>query len=350
MKAAVWHARRDVRIQDWPEPEPAPGEVKIHVAWCGLSGTDVHEYESGPILIPTEPHPLTGRSAPLVMGHEFSGQIVAVGDGVTRLKVGDLVSSNSQMHCGNCEYCYQGLQNLCLQGGFIGLTTDGAFTDFVCVPESIVYALPEGVDLVSAALLEPVTTGVHALRRGELRPGERVVVIGGGPIGLGAVQAAIAFGAGEVTLVEPVIERRKAAERYGARTLDPNAKELRDASARNFDLSIDCVTVANTVQMGLDLLRPGGRQVVVGVATETKQIDTTGLMLKEKSLIGTAGRLHREDFPALAAMVRRGSVDLLSMVTSRIDVDDLIPRGFEAMRRDRENQIKILVRPEKGLE
>jgi (R,R)-butanediol dehydrogenase/meso-butanediol dehydrogenase/diacetyl reductase len=343
VKAAIWHGPMDIRIGDVPEPSPAPGEVKIRVAWCGMSGTDVHEYESGPILIPTEPHPLTGQSAPVVMGHEFAGVVAEVGAGVTGFAVGDPVTANSLIHCGICRFCVRGQQNRCSSLAILGLSADGAFADYVCVPATIAYKLPEDFPLEWGALLEPMSTGVRALRRGRLAAGERVVVIGGGPIGMGVVQAALALGAADVILVEPVEQRRALGQRFGARALDA-ADDVRAALADTpADLTLDCVALPSTLRLAIDLLGPGGRTVLVGVAIEPGQIDVTDIMLHEKELIGTAGRLHREDFPALVALIGRGAIDAAAMVTRHIALDDVVALGFEAMRTDRERHLKILV-------
>jgi (R,R)-butanediol dehydrogenase/meso-butanediol dehydrogenase/diacetyl reductase len=184
------------------------------------------------------------------------------------------------------------------------------------------------------------------MRRGGLEAGEHVVVIGGGPIGLGAVQAAVAGGAGRVHLVEPVASRRRLGERFGAVGVTPEELgELRGPRGDAPALIVDCVALPETMQASIELLPSGGRLVVVGVSLAPIAIDFNEVMLQEKSIIGTAGRRHEEDFPTLIDLVDRGVVDLDSMITSRIAVEEIVERGFEAMINDRESQVKILASP-----
>jgi (R,R)-butanediol dehydrogenase / meso-butanediol dehydrogenase / diacetyl reductase len=343
MKAAVWHGQRDVRVEDVEEPSPGPHAVKIEVAWCGISGTDIHEYEAGPILIAAAPHPLTGRQAPVVMGHEFSGVVVGVGAEVTSFSAGDRVSANSIISCGSCANCLNGDINLCELTAVVGLSADGAFARFVCVPESSVYRLPDALGLAHAALWEPVSTGVHAMRRGRMQPGDRVAIFGGGPIGVGAMQAALAAGAAEVFMIEPVPERRALAERLGARALDPADEDAIRREAAGVDIVAACVSPPHTAPLGVELLGAHGRLLVVGLSLAPTSLDLNQLLSAEREVVGCAGRLHRRDFPALASLMVRGAIDAEAMITNRIALADVVELGFEAMRGDKEHQLKILV-------
>ena len=143
MRAAVWHGYKDIRIEEKAEPVPGPGQVKIKVDWAGICGTDRHEYE-GPNFIPVKkPHRLTGRVAPLIIGHEFSGEIVELGEGVEGWKTGDRVTANGSLTCGKCEACRSGRYNICQKLGFLGVGDDGAFADYVVVEASRLFAIPE---------------------------------------------------------------------------------------------------------------------------------------------------------------------------------------------------------------
>jgi len=346
MKAAVWHGRYDIRVEQVPEPSPGPREVKVEVAWCGISGTDVHEYESGPIMIAAHgPHPLTGKRAPIVMGHELSGRVAELGSGVESVSVGDRVAANSIISCGTCRACLSGFPNVCEVGALIGLSSDGAFARFVCLPEQTLYRLPDALDLAHAALLEPMSTGVRAIRRARLQAGERIAVIGGGTIGMGVLQAGLALGASDVLLIEPVAQRRVIGERLGARAIDPQDTEALAAEASQVDVVASCVSPSQTAALGIELLRVHGRLVIVGLSLESALLDLNRLLVGEREILGTAGRVHRDDFPTLASLMMRGVVDAEAMITTRIALDDIVHKGFEAMRREKETHLKILVDP-----
>ena len=186
MKAAVWHGYKDVRIEEVAEPTPKKGQVKIAVDWAGICGTDRHEYE-GPNFIPVKkPHRLTGRVAPLIIGHEFSGRIVELGEDVDGWKVGDRVTANGSLTCGKCEACRSGRYNICQKLGFLGVGDDGAFADYVVVEAAKLFRIPEGVSQREAAVAEPLACGIHATNLMGDMNGKDVVVIGPGIIGLSA--------------------------------------------------------------------------------------------------------------------------------------------------------------------
>jgi (R,R)-butanediol dehydrogenase/meso-butanediol dehydrogenase/diacetyl reductase len=146
-----------------PAP-PKADEVQVEVSVCGICGSDLHEYLAGPIFIPTEPHPLTGHSGKTILGHEFSGKVVAVGSNVTSVRVGDLVAPDACQHCGVCVTCREGRYNVCEKLAFTGLMADGAFAKYVNIPANICYVVPPGTDLDAAALIEPIATGFKAVR------------------------------------------------------------------------------------------------------------------------------------------------------------------------------------------
>ena len=215
MKAARFHAREDVRIDDIPEPETTDGTVKIKVDWCGICGTDLHEYLEGPIFTPVagSPHPLTGEVAPVQLGHEFAGHITEVGSGVTGFSEGDAVAVEPTLFCGRCAECRAGLTNLCPSLGFHGLSGGGGgYAEFTVVPASM--ARPLGsVPTDLGALVEPLAVGLHAVRNSGVRIGESAVVFGAGPIGLATITMLRAAGVTKVISVEVA----KAPERCGGR-------------------------------------------------------------------------------------------------------------------------------------
>lgn len=192
MRAAVWHGRHDIRVEDVPLPaEPPPGWVQIRVHWCGICGSDLHEYLAGPVFIPVEaPHPLTGLKDQCILGHEFSGEIVRLGNGVTSFAVGQAVAADACQHCGTCYYCRHGLYNICENLAFTGLMNNGAFAEYVNVPANLLYALPAGFPSEAGALIEPLAVGMHAVKKAGSLLGQNVVVVGAGTIGLCTIMCA----------------------------------------------------------------------------------------------------------------------------------------------------------------
>jgi (R,R)-butanediol dehydrogenase/meso-butanediol dehydrogenase/diacetyl reductase len=192
MLAVRWHGRGDVRVEEVPPPAPpGPGEVQIQVRWCGICGTDLEEWLSGPVFIPAAaPHPVTGARAPLVLGHEFAGVVVAAGADVTGSWPGQRVAVDTVVSCGTCYWCLRGEVTRCPSLGALGLHADGGLAELCNAPARICLPVPDTVADDEAALAEPLAVAVRALRRAGLRPGERVAVVGAGAVGLMAVQAA----------------------------------------------------------------------------------------------------------------------------------------------------------------
>ena len=182
MKALRWHAARDLRLSELERQAPRPGEVELEVAYCGICGSDLHEYQSGPHSIPqAEAHLLSGCRAPLTLGHEFCGVVAALGPGVEGLRIGDRVAVEPEYRCGECRYCREGRYNLCESMGFIGLMGDGGFAERARVPAYMLHRLPDAVGFRQAAVLEPAAVALHALRRSSLAPGQRCAVFGARP-------------------------------------------------------------------------------------------------------------------------------------------------------------------------
>jgi (R,R)-butanediol dehydrogenase/meso-butanediol dehydrogenase/diacetyl reductase len=226
MKAAVYYGPNKLEVADVPEPEPTPGTVKVKVGFNGICGTDLHEYYAGPIFIPTEPHPLTGQQMPLTMGHEFSGVITGVGDGVTDYAEGDRVAIMPLYRCGHCPACNAGNYNICAQIGFHGLMSDGGMAEYTVVPTDMLHRLPDNVSLELGALVEPMSVAYHAATLGDPRADGTAMVFGAGPIGIGLWFALRGKGVDDVFVVEPSATRRAAIEALGASTLDPTSVDV----------------------------------------------------------------------------------------------------------------------------
>ncbi|WP_322750950.1 MULTISPECIES: 2,3-butanediol dehydrogenase [unclassified Frankia] len=346
-RAAVWYGAGDVRVVDVEARTPGPGEAAIAVAYCGICGSDLHEYAAGPFAIPvTEPHPESGTTAPLVLGHEFCGTVVEVGPGSSSLVPGDRVAVEPHYRCGACPRCENGEYNLCRHFGFAGLMGDGGMADRAVVPTYMLHRLPDAVPLEQAAVFEPAAVALHALRRASLQPGETVAVVGLGPIGLLVVMFAVRHGAGRVIATDLSPARLALARELGATDLVPGTppdavpRRIRQASGgEGPDLAFKVVGSDGTLRACLEATRKGGRVVLVGLAG-TVAIDAFALVNKEQSIIASVG--YRDVYPELIRCVEEG-MDLTTIVTSTVALEDVVRDGFDALSRGGE-QIKILVR------
>jgi (R,R)-butanediol dehydrogenase / meso-butanediol dehydrogenase / diacetyl reductase len=341
MLAVRWHGRGDVRVEEVPPPAPpGPGEVQLRVRWCGICGTDLEEWLSGPVFIPAAaPHPVTGARAQLVLGHEFTGVVVAAGAGVTGPRPGQRVAVDTIVSCGTCYWCQRGEVTRCPALGALGLHGDGGLAELCNAPARICLPVPDTVADDEAALAEPLAVAVRALRRGGLRAGERVAVVGAGAVGLLVVQAAVAFGADGVDVVEPLPERRALAIRLGAgRAVPPE-----EAGALEADVAVECAGTASAINTALRALRSGGRAVLLGIAAESALIAPMDLIRGEKSLIGSLSHVWDQDFREALRLLGRGTVQAAPLITDRIPLSAAVTGGLALLRDEPERHLKILV-------
>ncbi len=343
MLAVRWHARGDVRVEEVPAPAPpGPGEVQLRVSWCGICGTDLEEWLSGPVFIPAAvPHPVTGARAPLVLGHEFAGVVAAAGAGVTGPVPGQRVAVDTIVSCGSCHWCRRGEVTRCPALGALGLHGDGGLAELCNAPARMCLPVPDTVADDEAALAEPLAVAVRALRRGGLQPGERVAVVGAGAVGMLAVQAAAAFGAGSVAVAEPLPERRALAVRLGADSAVPPD----EAAGLEADVAVECAGSRGAVQTAVQALRSGGRAVLLGIVTGAAPIAPIDLVRGEKSLIGSLSHVWDEDFAVALRLLGRAAVQAAPLITDRIPLDAAVSGGLALLRDEPGKHLKILVRP-----
>lgn len=351
MKAAVWHARNDIRVETVPDPDlPGPGEVVIRVGACGICGTDLEEYRDGPLFIPVdEPNPLTGRKAPLILGHEFAGEVMAVGKGVKNFRVGDRLAPDVLMYCGECYWCQRHEVSLCDSLAALGLMGDGGLAEYCTLPESMAIALPNGLSDDHAALAEPLSVAVRAIRKGRLRVGERVAVFGGGTIGQFCVQSALAAGAGEVFLVEPLAARRQLALDFGASaTIDPNREDVTESLQRLCGgIGPDLVLEASgkAVAPAIYAARKGGRIVLVGLPVSATSFNFFDLVATEKEVIGSLSHIYDEDYAAAVRWLGDGRVLAEPLISARLPLDALVSEGLHRLENAPGDTLKVIIRP-----
>jgi (R,R)-butanediol dehydrogenase/meso-butanediol dehydrogenase/diacetyl reductase len=352
MKAAVWHGRRDVRIEDVKDPgPPPPGQVQVKVAWCGICGTDLHEYTAGPLYIPlTERHSLTGVQAPVIIGHEMSGEIVAVGDGVSGFAPGDRIAACPIIGCGDCRWCRSGSMAQCDQVAFLGTSwTGGALAERLNLHAYQCYRLSDAISDEIGALVEPFSATVRAVAQGQFGPEDSVAVIGAGPIGLMALMAARLRGARQVVALEVAERRIEAAKRCGADVVIDPSREDAEKRAREitngqgFDVVFECAGQPATVLLAGRLTRTRGRLVIMGVFDKPAALDLTDIVFREKTVSGSMSGygLYDETIRIMTDPRFHGDV----LITDRIGLDDLVGKGYHGLMNETDKHVKILVRP-----
>jgi (R,R)-butanediol dehydrogenase / meso-butanediol dehydrogenase / diacetyl reductase len=355
MKAARFYGAGDIRIDEVPEPAVGPGQVEVTVDWCGICGTDLHEFLEGPIFIPAAdaPHPITGETLPVVMGHEFAGVVSAAGSGVTNVSEGDRVAVEPYLVCGQCSACAAGRYNICRKLGFVGLAgQQGGFAEKCVVDARWAHPLGDlGTDV--GALVEPLAVGYHAVRLSGLRPGGTAAVFGAGPIGLVTAAALKAVGAGQVISVEPAAARKAKASVAGAdAVLDPTETDVPDAirdltGGAGADVAFECAGVDAVLASAIGSVRPGGTVVNVAIWGHEASVQMNALVFSEVTVVGSLA--YCGDHPDTIKLLSDGKVAAEQFITGRIGLEGLVDRGFSELINNKEENVKILVSPQEAL-
>jgi (R,R)-butanediol dehydrogenase/meso-butanediol dehydrogenase/diacetyl reductase len=335
-----WHGRGDVRVEQVPmAPDPGPGEVRVRVAWCGLCGTDVHEYRSGPFVVPLRPHPVTGQCAPITLGHEVSGWIEAIGAGVTGYAEGDLVGLNALLPCGSCAACGRGDVHLCLTIGHIGMSAAGGLADLLTVPADMVVPAPSEMDSALVALGEPFAVALHAVRRAGRPQGTDCVVLGAGTIGL-AVAMLLRRDGNQVVITDVAETRWRRAKELGFAVGDT---ELRAP------VVFECAGAAAAPAAAFGMAERGGLVVLTGLPESPSTIDMTVVVLNEIRVLGSVSHLAEPDLaPALDFLAGHGD-EAARLITGRIPLEDTVTKGLDVLAGPGgADHVKILVQVAEG--
>ena len=351
MKAARYYDQKVIRIEDIPEPELKPGTVAIDVAWCGICGTDLHEYLEGPIFVPPKgkPHPISGEEAPVTLGHEFSGTITALGEGVTGLEVGQDVVVEPYIVGEDVDTGEGSNYQLSENMNFIGLGgRGGGLSEKIVVEQRWVHPVGD-IPLDEAALIEPLSVGHHAFVRSGAGEGDVAIVGGAGPIGL--LTAGVLKASGLTVYISELSEARKemarttgvADEVFDPREVDVAEKVRELTDGKGADVGFECSSVPVVLDMLIDAVKPGGVIVNVSIWGRKPEVDMPNLVLKEIDLRGTIG--YSNDHLATIKLVQEGKLDLSKFITGRIKLEELVDKGFDQLINNNEKHVKILVNP-----
>ena len=341
MKAGVLYQAHDLRLEERPRPVPAADEVLVKIKAVGICGSDMHLYEEGRIG-----NALLER--PLVLGHEAAGEVVEVGAAVTGVMVGDRVALEPGIPCRRCAYCKRGEYHLCPYVRFHGVPgTDGYFAEYATIPSDFAYRLPDGLDYVQGAMLEPLAVGLQAATEGEVQPGQSVAILGSGPIGLASLQASLVRGATKTIVVDVVEKRLQMAKELGATHVvnaaqTPAVAEIvRLTEGLGADVVLETAGAVATIQQSVHAGRRGGTVVLVGIAGEPNvPLDVVRIVRSRMRVHGCFRYVNQ--YPVAVALASAGKVDVRSSVSHSFGLDEL-PTAIEFAVKRKDVAIKCVV-------
>ena len=331
-------APEKILLEEVKIPLVGEKQVLIRVKVCGICGSDIHSYKGKHPFV----HP------PIVLGHEFSGEIHQVGQGVRDFSPGDRVTVEPNIVCGKCYNCVHGRYNICTNLKVIGCVGyDGAFSEYIVVPEDKVLKLPDDISFEKAALIEPTAVAVHAVRKAQQKVGDKVVVLGAGTIGLLVTQVANLAGAEKIIVTDLLDYRLEKAKNLGAdEVIDPKSQDLvklihKEYGKDGIDLVYDCVGIEETISQAIQIARKGIRIMVVGVPEERIKVDLSLVQDRELEIVGSLMYI-REDFATAIDLIQKGKIKAESLLTHRFKLKD-IDKAFHLVTEGKEKVLKVLI-------
>ena len=313
MTASVLHGTKDLTVEQVPVPHVESDEVLVEIAAVGVCGSDTHYYRHGRVggfVV----------ESPLILGHECSGTIVAVGADVDDARIGERVAIEPQRNCRRCRECRAGRYNLCTNMEFYATPPiDGAFAEYAVIRTEFAHHVPDSMSDEAAALLEPLSVAITTMRKAGVTPGSSILIAGAGPIGIICAQTARAFGASEIIVSDLVEQRRERALRFGAtKVVDPVATDVATAGL-DVNAFVDASGAPQAVMSGIKAVRPAGTAVLVGLGHSEMTLPVEHIQNYEISVTGIFR--YADTWPAAIHLVASGQVDLDSLVTGRFDLD-----------------------------
>ncbi len=340
MKALVYHGPRDLRYEEIETPKPKKGEVLVKIRSVSICGSDLSGYKGGSAM----------RVAPLVMGHEFSGEIAGLGQGVEGLSVGDRVGVVTNLYCGTCQDCRDGLTNICDQRFIIGTTMkagsyNGAMADYVIAPAEKIMRLPDHVSFNECALVEPLSIALRAAKHAGDLTGKTVAVFGSGPIGLLTTICVKMFGARRIIAIDLLDKRLKMAQKCGATDTVNSADNVMEVTQKmtggvGVDVVFDAAGVAATINTGIDIVRNGGTIVMIGLASPTFEIEYKHAVAKELKLQGSY--MYTSEMREGLQLIIDGKVNVKQIITSELPMSKG-PEIFEELATGKSEEIKVIL-------
>ena len=337
MKASRFLGNKTFAVTDLPTPHAGPGELVLRNQVCGVCGTDVHIYHGEPGSADVNP--------PVVLGHEYSGEVVEVGEGVTGFAVGDHVTVDPNIYCGHCVYCQNGKKQLCPSMEAIGVTRDGGFAQYSLIPASQAFKLEPTVPWEAAAMAEPLACCLHGIDLAGIQVGDKVCVVGGGAIGLLMVQLAKLSGASQIVLSEPNEKRRQVGLQLGANAaLDPTRTDAQEAFAQVLDgganVVIECVGNVPAVKSAFQFAGKGATVLLFSVPKVDATFDLPLFEVYKKELTIKGSFVNPDTHARAVALINSGKVDFGPIITHRFPLDQL-PEAIAMQMSDA--SIKVVV-------
>ena len=350
MKALVYHGNRDLRLESVPDPEPGADDIRLRMDYCGICATDVEEYVYGPkFIFHDEPNPLTGKKTPMITGHEITGTIEKLGSGVSGLSVGDRVVLDTMLTCEECWWCRAGRRYQCDRMAVAGFGLDGGLAEYLVWPASHAIPLPDNVSSEEAALVEPGSVALHAVRRGMIEAGQTVAVLGVGTVGMLAMQAAKSRGARVIAIDTRPMSLELAAELGADSTVNAGADDalaalLEETGGVGPDVVIDAAGGKTTAETAIRWVRRGGRVVLVAIYTATPPFDFNDIMAREVDVMGSLA-CERRDVEEIVALIAKGAVRTSPLISGTISLDEVLEKGFGLMMAPNKDIFRLLVSP-----
>ena len=337
MKASRFLGNKTFAVTDLPTPHAGPGELVLRNQVCGVCGTDVHIYHGEPGSADVNP--------PVVLGHEYSGEVVEVGEGVTGFAVGDHVTVDPNIYCGHCAYCQNGKKQLCPSMEAIGVTRDGGFAQYSRIPASQAFKLEPTVPWEAAAMAEPLACCLHGIDLAGIQVGDKVCVVGGGAIGLLMVQLAKLSGASQIVLSEPNEKRRQVGLQLGANAaIDPTRPDAQEAFAQvlggGANVVIECVGNVPAVKSAFQFAGKGATVLLFSVPKVDATFDLPLFDVYKKELTIKGSFVNPDTHARAVALINSGKVDFDPIITHRFTLDQL-PEAIAMQMSDA--SIKVVV-------
>lgn len=350
MRAARYWGKEDIRVEQIPIPAVRPNQIKLAPAFVGICGTDLHEYMGGPNFCPTTPHGVTGETIPVTLGHEFSGIITEIGSDVKGFEIGQPCTVQPTIFCGHCVACAAHAENVCHDGGFVGLSGGGGgLSEAVCVSATHVFPLPQNLTLEMGALVEPIAVSWHAVSAAP-GIGEDTValVLGGGPIGLAAILCLKAKGVKNIIVSEVATSRQNFARQFGASSIvNPATEDVKQlildaTNGKGADVVFDCAGVPASIKSACETVKTKG--TIVNVAIWEKEIPfNPNLITFKESVYKSVLGYDRKDYQAVIDNMRTGAIEAEQMITRKIKLENIVEDGIKTLINDKNNHVKILV-------